>query len=41
MLAGVNFMLHTAGWLEGGLAMGTKNSMDLDQAGMIQALQWS
>jgi len=38
MLAGVNFMLHTAGWLEGGLVMGyEKFIMDLDQAGMIQA----
>ena len=37
MLAGVNFMLHTAGWLEGGLAMGyEKFIMDVDQAGMIQ-----
>ena len=37
MLAGVNFMLHTAGWLEGGLAMGyEKFVMDADQAGMIQ-----
>ena len=37
MLAGVNFMLHTAGWLEGGLAMGyEKFIMDTDQAGMIQ-----
>lgn len=37
MLAGVNFMLHTAGWLEGGLAMGyEKFIMDADQAGMIQ-----
>jgi trimethylamine---corrinoid protein Co-methyltransferase len=36
--AGVNFMLHTAGWLEGGLAMGyEKFVMDADQAGMIQA----
>lgn len=36
MLAGVNFMLHTAGWLEGGLAMGyEKFIMDADQAGMI------
>ena len=36
MLAGVNFMLHTAGWLEGGLSMGyEKFIMDLDQAGMI------
>ena len=32
-LAGVNFMLHTAGWLEGGLAMGyEKFVMDSDQA---------
>ena len=37
MLAGVNFMLHTAGWLEGGLAMGyEKFIMDADQAAMIQ-----
>ena len=37
MLAGVNFMLHAAGWLEGGLAMGyEKFVMDADQAGMIQ-----
>ncbi|MBS1254718.1 MAG: Glycine betaine methyltransferase [Deltaproteobacteria bacterium] len=36
MLAGVNFMLHTAGWLEGGLVMGyEKFIMDVDQAGMI------
>jgi trimethylamine--corrinoid protein Co-methyltransferase len=36
--AGVNFMLHTAGWLEGGLAMGYEKFMlDADQAGMIQA----
>ncbi|NIV18227.1 MAG: trimethylamine methyltransferase [Woeseiaceae bacterium] len=35
-LAGVNFMLHTAGWLEGGLAMGyEKFVMDADQAGML------
>ncbi|NIM27052.1 MAG: trimethylamine methyltransferase [Gammaproteobacteria bacterium] len=38
MLAGVNFMLHAAGWLEGGLAMGyEKFVMDADQAGMMQA----
>jgi len=38
-LAGVNFMLHAAGWLEGGLAMGyEKFVMDADQAGMIAAL---
>ena len=38
-LAGVNFMLHTAGWLEGGLAMGyEKFIMDADQANMIGIL---
>ncbi|AYH43887.1 trimethylamine methyltransferase family protein [Azoarcus sp. DN11] len=38
-LAGVNFALHTAGWLEGGLAMGyEKFIMDADQAGMMQIL---
>ena len=38
-LAGVNFMLHTAGWLEGGLAMGyEKFIMDADQAGMVAVL---
>ncbi len=38
-LAGVNFMLHTAGWLEGGLTMGyEKFVMDADQAGMIGVL---
>ncbi|NKC14864.1 MAG: trimethylamine methyltransferase [Gammaproteobacteria bacterium] len=37
MLAGVNFMLHTAGWLEGGLVMSyEKFILDADQAGMIQ-----
>jgi trimethylamine---corrinoid protein Co-methyltransferase len=37
LLAGVNFMLHTAGWLEGGLAMGyEKFVLDADQAGMLQ-----
>jgi trimethylamine--corrinoid protein Co-methyltransferase len=36
-LAGVNFMLHTAGWLEGGLVMGyEKFVMDADQAAMLQ-----
>ena len=35
-LAGVNFMLHTAGWLEGGLVMSyEKFVMDTDQAGML------
>ena len=38
-LAGVNFMLHTAGWLEGGLAMGyEKFIMDADQANMLAVL---
>ncbi|MEE9446580.1 MAG: trimethylamine methyltransferase family protein [Arenicellales bacterium] len=33
--AGVNFVLHTAGWLEGGLVMSyEKFIMDCDQAGM-------
>jgi len=36
LLAGVNFMLHTAGWLEGGLSMGyEKFVMDCDQAAMM------
>ncbi|HEX2153769.1 MAG TPA: trimethylamine methyltransferase family protein [Acidimicrobiia bacterium] len=39
MLAGVNFVLHTAGWLEGGLVMGyEKFALDADQAAMAQAL---
>ena len=39
MLAGVNFMLHTAGWLEGGLAMGyEKFVMDLDRCGAIHRM---
>src|SRR5476649_1358391 len=38
-LAGVNFVLHVDGWLEGGLAMGyEKFVMDVDQAGMMQTL---
>jgi trimethylamine---corrinoid protein Co-methyltransferase len=38
-LAGVNFVLHTAGWLEGGLSMGyEKFVMDTDQAGMMHTL---
>ena len=37
MLAGVHFMLHTSGWLEGGLTMGyEKFILDTDQAGMVQ-----
>ncbi|HEY5739286.1 MAG TPA: trimethylamine methyltransferase family protein [Gammaproteobacteria bacterium] len=36
VLAGVNFVLHTAGWMEGGLAMGyEKFIMDADQAAMM------
>jgi len=39
MLAGVNFVLHAAGWLEGGLTFGyEKFVMDLDQCGMMHAL---
>ena len=35
ILAGVNFVLHAAGWLEGGLAVGyEKFIMDADQCGM-------
>jgi trimethylamine--corrinoid protein Co-methyltransferase len=38
MLAGVNFVLHAAGWLEGGLSSGyEKFVMDLDQLGMAHA----
>jgi trimethylamine--corrinoid protein Co-methyltransferase len=37
LLAGVNFMLHVAGWLEGGLTVGyEKFILDADQAGMLQ-----
>ncbi len=36
VLAGVNFVLHAAGWLEGGLAVGyEKFVMDADQCGMV------
>src|SRR5262249_1025790 len=39
MLAGTNFVLHAAGWLEGGLASGyEKFVMDADQLGMMQVL---
>ena len=39
LLAGTNFVLHTAGWLEGGLVMGyEKFVLDADMAGMAQAL---
>jgi trimethylamine--corrinoid protein Co-methyltransferase len=38
MQAGVNFNLHTAGWLEGGLSIGYEKFMlDADQASMAQA----
>jgi trimethylamine--corrinoid protein Co-methyltransferase len=38
MLGGVNFVLHAAGWLEGGLTMGyEKFVLDADQAGMWHA----
>jgi trimethylamine--corrinoid protein Co-methyltransferase len=38
MLGGVNFVLHAAGWLEGGLAMGyEKFVVDTDQLGMWHA----
>jgi trimethylamine--corrinoid protein Co-methyltransferase len=38
ILAGVNFVLHAAGWLEGGLAFGyEKFVMDVDQCGMWHA----
>jgi trimethylamine--corrinoid protein Co-methyltransferase len=39
ILGGVNFVLHAAGWLEGGLAMGyEKFVLDLDQCGQMHAL---
>jgi trimethylamine--corrinoid protein Co-methyltransferase len=39
LTAGVNFVLHTAGWLEGGLVMGyEKFILDADMAGMAGAL---
>ena len=38
ILAGTNFVLHAAGWLEGGLAMGyEKFVLDADQCGMAAA----
>lgn len=37
--AGVNFVLHTAGWLEGGLTMGyEKFVLDADQASLMERL---
>ena len=39
VIAGVNFVLHGAGWLEGGLSSGyEKFIMDADQLGMMQKL---
>jgi trimethylamine--corrinoid protein Co-methyltransferase len=39
VLAGVNFVLHTAGWQEGGLVMGyEKFVMDTDSAGMMATM---
>src|SRR5204863_6184950 len=38
ILGGVNFVLHAAGWLEGGLAMGyEKFILDLDQLGAVHS----
>ena len=37
LMAGANYVLHAAGWLEGGLTMGyEKFVMDLDRCGMMQ-----
>ncbi|HBD22802.1 MAG TPA: trimethylamine methyltransferase [Oceanospirillaceae bacterium] len=39
VMAGVNFVLHSAGWMEGGLVMDyEKYMMDLDQLGMMHTL---
>ncbi|MEJ6721847.1 trimethylamine methyltransferase family protein [uncultured Ilumatobacter sp.] len=39
VMAGVNFVLHAAGWMEGGLAVGyEKFMMDADQLGMMMTL---
>lgn len=39
LMAGANYVLHAAGWLEGGLTMGyEKFVMDLDRCGMMQRL---
>ncbi len=38
LLSGVNFMLHSCGWLEGGLVSSfEKYVMDADQLGVLQA----
>ncbi len=40
ILAGVNFVLHAAGWLEGGLTIGyEKFILDADQCGMMAGLR--
>ncbi len=37
VLAGINWIMHSAGWLEGGLAMGyEKFILDADHCGMVQ-----
>ena len=39
LMAGANYILHAAGWLEGGLTMGyEKFVMDLDRCGMMQRM---
>ncbi len=39
VMAGVNFVLHSAGWMEGGLVMDyEKFMMDIDQLGMMHTL---
>ena len=39
LLSGVNFVLHAAGWLEGGLTMGyEKFVLDVDRLGMMHVL---
>ncbi len=39
LLAGTNFVLHSAGWMEGGLVSSyEKFMMDIDQLGMLQAM---
>jgi trimethylamine--corrinoid protein Co-methyltransferase len=39
LLAGVNFVLHAAGWMEGGLTVGYEKLMlDVDQLGMMSTL---
>ena len=39
LMAGANYVLHAAGWLEGGLTLGyEKFVMDLDHCGMMQCM---